>query len=699
MSIHQVKCQLGDHEVIIETGKMAKQAGGAVTVRCGDSIVLVTATSSLQSKDEVDFLPLTVEYLEKTFSAGKIPGGFFKREGRPTETAILTSRFIDRPIRPLFPDHYYFETQVIATVLSASGEMPPDMLAIVGASSSLMVSDIPFKKPLAGCRVCRIDGDFVINPSISALSKSDLDLVVAATDDAVVMVEGGAQEAKEEDLMAAIEFAHKALKPVIAAQVELQKMCGKAKRSVPQPETRADITQAVKGYTGKVKEALGIKIKQQRYTQLDVLKDELKTKLITKESPYAHKLQLATEFENLKSDLMRGAIINDKTRIDGRGLTDIRTITSEVSVLPRTHGSALFTRGETQALCVATLGSADDEQTIDGLLEETSKKFMLNYNFPPFSVGEVKGLRSPGRREIGHGHLAERALKPLLPAPDSFPYTIRLVSEILESNGSSSMATVCGGSLALMDAGVPVVKPVAGIAMGLIKTDDRFAVLSDILGDEDHLGDMDFKVTGTDAGVTAMQMDIKIEGITSEIMVQALSQAKEGRVFILGKMAETLTEHRKEMSQFAPKMEMLKISVDKIKDVIGPGGKHIKGIIEETGAKIDIEDDGSVRIFANCDEVLKRTIELVREYAADVEEGKIYKGIVKKITDFGAFVEILPRTDGLLHISQISNRRIERVEDVLNQGDTVTVRVIAVDHSGKIKLSMKNIDQDPRDNP
>ncbi len=686
-----VTCKLGGQEITFKSGKLAKQAGGSVVVQSGDTIVLVVATSSAEPKNECDFLPLTVEYLEKTFSAGKIPGGYFKREGRPTEQAILTSRFIDRPIRPLFPDNYYYDTQVIATVLSASAENPPEPLAILGASAALVVSDIPFKKPIAGCRVSRINGQLVINASKSDIEKSDLDLVVAATEDAVVMVEGEADQVSEAEFLNAITFAHEALKPVIEAQKELQKKCGKAKRVVTAPETIPQITEAVKAVREATQKALALTIKQERYKALDDIKKSLKAQVLTSESPYAHKLQLSTEFENLKSDLMRAQILNDKKRIDGRGLTDIRPISCEVGFLPRSHGSALFTRGETQALVAATLGSSDDEQIIDGLLGEEKKTFMLNYNFPAFSVGEVKPLRSPGRREIGHGFLAERSLFRVIPKKD-YPYTIRIVSEILESNGSSSMATVCGGSMAMMDAGIPIETPVAGIAMGLILEGDKFAILSDILGDEDHLGDMDFKVTGTSKGVTAVQMDIKIEGITTQIMEQALTQARAGRLHILTKMAEAISTPRQDMSPFAPRIEQLKISVDRIKDVIGSGGKIIRGIIEETGAKIDIEDDGTIKIFSNDGNAMKRAIELVKMHSDDVEVGKIYTGKVKKIAVFGAFVEIMPKVEGLLHISQISDKRIANVTDVLNEGDVINVKVLDVEDGGRIKLSMKNLE-------
>jgi len=693
MDIKEVRTKLGDAEVIIETGRMAKQAGGSVLVKAGDTVVLTVATSASKAKDECDFLPLTVEYLEKTFAAGKIPGGFFKREGRPTESAILTARFIDRPIRPLFPENYYFDTQVISIVLSASPEYPPEMLAMIGSSAALTVSDIPLVKPIAGCRVSRINGEFKINVPVTDIDDADINVVVAASEDAVVMVEGEANEASEEDLLAAIEFAHKAMLPVIEAQKELQKIAGKPKREVPVLDTNDDIPSTVEGYKDQVAEALNMKVKQDRYSRLDEIKDELKEKLITDESPFSHKLQLNNEFDNLKSSLVRNVILKDNLRIDGRTSVDIRPITSEVSLLPRAHGSALFTRGETQALVVATLGTSDDEQRIDGLLKEESKSFMLNYNFPAFSVGEVRPLRSPGRREIGHGHLAERALLSMLPSAKEFPYTVRIVSEILESNGSSSMATVCGGALAMMDAGVPIKAPVAGIAMGLIKEGDDFSVLSDILGDEDHLGDMDFKVTGTEKGVTALQMDIKIEGITSEIVQKALAQAKDGRLHILNKMNESIDKPRTELSEFAPQVQNLKISIAKIKDLIGPGGKNIKGICEMTGAKIDIEDNGEVNVYAGDTDSMAQALEMIKSLTEEVEVGRLYQGKVKKIMNFGAFVEVLPKTEGLLHISQISNDHVKQVEDVLKEGDDVLVKVLNVDQQGKIKLSMKDVDQ------
>lgn len=693
--VTQVKCQLGDKEIIIETGKLAKQASGSVTVQCGDSIVLVTATASQTEKEGIDFLPLTVEYLEKTFAAGKIPGGFFKREGRPSESAILTSRFIDRPIRPLFPENYHYETQVITTVLSASAENNPDMLAMIGSSAALCISDIPFLKPIAGCRVGRINGELKINPGLYEMEHSDLELVVAASEDAVVMVEGGCEELSEEVLQEAILFAHESLKPAIQIQKELQEKVGKEKRVLAEPVLDEKITQVVKSYEGQVKEALGLKVKQERYARLNDIKEEIKTKLFAEEEATTEQsLQLGKEFEELKSRLMRTSILDEKTRIDGRGLTDIRPISCEAGFLPRTHGSGLFTRGETQALVAATLGTSEDEQMIEGLLESTSKKFMLNYNFPPFSVGEARPLRSPGRREIGHGHLAERALSVMMPPVEDFPYTVRVVSEVLESNGSSSMATVCGGSLALMDAGVPLKAPVAGIAMGLIKEDEKFAILSDILGDEDHLGDMDFKVTGTAQGITALQMDIKIEGITAEIMKTALQQAKAGRLHILEKMEEALAAPREKLSAHAPKIDSFKIPEDKIGEVIGPGGKNIKAIIEETGVKIDIEEGGFVKIFATDADAIEKAKSRIKTQIQPVEVGEVYRGTVKRIVDFGAFVDITPRISGLVHISQIAKERIDKVTDVLKTGDKVNVKVISIDQQGRVRLSMKEVEQE-----
>lgn len=687
----RVVASLGGRDLIIETGRLAKQAGGSVTVQYGDTMVLVTATSSAKPKENVDFLPLTVDFVEKTFAAGKIPGGFFKREGRPSEMATLVSRFIDRPIRPMFPEGYYYETQVIATVLSVDQVNDPDTLAIIGSSAALSISDIPFPKPLAGCRVGRIDGKFVVNASSEDMDKSDIDLIIAASDDAVVMVEGGANEIAEKDLIDAILFAHESIKPVIKIQNELREKVGKTKKEVSPPKKDESITKRVGSFEKKINEAMQIKAKKERYGALDQLKEKVVQQIFPDEEnrDEAGLLQISADLETLKSKIMRGKILKEGCRIDGRKSDEIRPITAEVGVLPRTHGSGLFTRGETQALVVATLGSSDDEQRIDSIAGEENKKFMFHYNFPPFSVGEIKFLRSPGRREIGHGALAERSLFRMLPSHEKFPYTIRVVSEILESNGSSSMATVCGGSLCLMDAGVPIKSPVAGIAMGLIKEGKDVAILSDILGDEDHLGDMDFKVSGTAKGVTALQMDIKIEGVSEEILDKALKQAHEGRLFILEKMKEALATPRDTISKHAPKIVTMTVKKEKIKDVIGSGGKNIRGIIDETGVKIDIDDDGVVNIFSSDGGATERAVQMVKDLTAEAEVGKLYEGTVRKIMDFGAFVEVLPKTDGLVHISQLANERVRQVSDVVKEGDKVTVKCIGIDDRGKIKLSMK----------
>ncbi len=688
---NSVETEFGGRTLVIETGKLAKQAGGSVTVRCGDSIVLVTATGAKEPKEGKDYFPLSVDYIEKTFAAGKIPGGFFKREGRPTEREILTSRFIDRPVRPLFPEGFMNETQVIATVLSADSENETDILAMIGASTALTISPIPFLGPIAGVCVGRVDGKFICNPSPEQMEKSDIDLIVAASKDAVVMVEGGAREISEDDLVAAIMFAHESVQPVIKIQEELAKKVGVEKWKVTPPvvneELKANVQKLAKEKLGK---ALRIKTKKERYAAFDELAKEVKTQLVPKDDIEGLGGQVAAFFEEEKGAIMRKMIVGEKVRIDGRKWDEIRQITCEVGFLPRTHGSALFTRGETQALVTTTLGTADDRQRIDGIMEEYEKRFMLHYNFPPFSVGEVKFLRSPGRREIGHGALAERALNIVLPPEDKFPYTMRIVSEILESNGSSSMATVCGATLALMDAGVPIKNPVAGIAMGLIKEGKEFVVLSDILGDEDHLGDMDFKVAGTKDGITSVQMDIKIAGITEDILRKALTQAKAGRLHILGKMLEAMPVPREDISKWAPRIIICKIPVDKIGALIGPGGKMIRSITDETGVKIDIEDDGTVHIATNDAEAAKKALKIIKSITVAPIEGKYYKGTVVKIMDFGAFVEILPGQDGLLHISQIDTKRVERVEDVLHEGDEVVVKLLEIDPgSGKMRLSRK----------
>ncbi len=689
----EVSVKLGEHQVSIQTGKLAKQAN-SVVVRQGDTMVLVTAVSNKEPRSEdVDFLPLTVDYVEKAFSAGKIPGGFFKREGRPTEREVLTSRLIDRPIRPLFPEGWICDVQVIATVLSADLIHDPQTLAIIGASAALTISEVPFSGPLAACRVSRVKGQLIINGTPDLLEEKDLDIVVAASQDAIVMVEGGAQEATEKDVLDAIMFAHQSLQPVIEAQEALRKKVGKEKRSFSPPTRDAALVEAVKKVAlSDLNKAIRIPEKAARYTAYAEYKKKAVEALVSDDDPNGDRKakEIKAIFEDLKHTRVREMILQDGIRIDGRDLKSVRPIQSEVSILPRAHGSALFTRGETQALVTTTLGSGSDEQTIDDVTRAPSrKKFMLHYNFPPFSVGEVKFLRSPGRREIGHGALAERALAQVLPPVEDFPYTIRIVSETLESNGSSSMATVCGGTLSLLDAGVPIQAPVAGIAMGLIKEGKQCAILSDILGDEDHLGDMDFKVAGTERGVTAIQMDIKIAGIDREIFTQALAQAREGRVHILGKMRETMASHRPELPAHAPRMQVVKINPDKIKDLIGSGGSTIRRIVEESGAKIDIEDDGSVFIFAAEGESFDRAVRMVREVTDEPEIGRIYQGLVRRIVEFGAFVEILPKRDGLLHISELANYRVKQVTDIVKEGDRIPVKVLELDPGGKIRLSLK----------
>jgi polyribonucleotide nucleotidyltransferase len=672
----------------IEVGRVAKQADGAALVRYGETVVLVTAVAAKDFKLDTDFFPLTVDYQEKTFAAGKIPGGFFKREGRPSEKEILTCRLIDRSIRPLFAEGLRCETQIIATVLSADRENDPDVVAMLGASAALHVSDIPFNGPLAGVRIGRINGNLVINPTQSQLLESDMDIFLSGSRGAIVMVEGGAQVVPEDEILEALFAGHEAIQPLLEMQEELQRAVGKAKRQVP----LAELDQAVVRRVGelalsKLTQALGVPEKLERYKRIAEVKSEVIPLALAEFSDKVKDIKGA--FEGLKRKSFRTLVIEKERRIDGRGLKDIRPITCEVEILPRTHGSALFTRGETQALVVTTLGTASDEQRVDALIGEHFKKFMLHYNFPPFSVGEVKFLRGPGRREIGHGNLAERALLPVLPPEESFPYTVRIVSEILESNGSTSMATVCGGSLSLMDAGVPVSAPVAGIAMGLIKEGEHVRVLSDILGDEDHLGDMDFKVAGTPEGVTSLQMDIKISGVDRDIMRQALYQAKEGRLHILRVMGETLSSPRTNVSGHAPRIITIRVKPDKIREIIGPGGKVIRGIIEATGVKMDVEDDGTVTIASSDEAASRKAIEMVQRIAAEAEVGKIYKGTVRKIVDFGAFVEILPGTDGLIHISQLAPERVRRVADVLKEGDEVMVKVLEVDRQGKIRLSRK----------
>jgi polyribonucleotide nucleotidyltransferase len=687
----------------IEVGRMAKQADGAALVRYGETVVLATAVAAKEFRSDTDFFPLTVDYQEKTFAAGKIPGGFFKREGRPSEKEILTCRLIDRSIRPLFSDGLRCETQVIATVLSADRENDPDVVAMLATSVALEVSDIPFKGPLAGVRIGRVQGEWVVNPTQSQLQDSDVDIFLSGSREAIVMVEGGARMLPEDTILEALFLGHEAIQPLLDYQEEIKRALGKSKRPVPIVQRDRALIQRVDELArGKILAAIAVPEKQERYKRLDEAKGEVVAQVLV-EHPEKER-DIKTCFEELKRDCFRQLIVKERRRIDGRGLKEVRPITCEVEILPRTHGSALFTRGETQALVVTTLGTTSDEQKIDALIGEHYKKFMLHYNFPPFSVGEVKFLRGPSRRDIGHGALAERALLPVIPKEEEgFPYTLRIVSEVLESNGSTSMATVCGGSLSLMDAGVPITAPVAGIAMGLIKEADEVRVLSDILGDEDHLGDMDFKVAGTRDGVTALQMDIKISGVSREIMREALYQAREGRVGILKVMDATISEARREISGHAPRIITLKVRPEKIREIIGPGGKVIRGIVDETGVKMDVEDDGTVTIASSDEAATRRAVEMVQRITAEAEIGKIYKGTVRKIMDFGAFVEILPGTDGLVHISQLAPERVRRVTDVLKEGDEVMVKVLEIDKQGKIKLSRKEAltesdkSQHPRD--
>jgi polyribonucleotide nucleotidyltransferase len=681
--------QVGRKELSIETGRMAKQADGAVVVRYGDTMVLVTAVANDKPREGVDFLPLTVDYVEKTSAAGKIPGGYFKREGRPTEAEILTCRLIDRPSRPLFKKGWRNESQIIALVLSSDRENPSDVLAMTGASTALHISDVPWDGPFAGVRVGRLRGDLIVNPTFAEQEECDINLIVAASRDAIVMVEGGAKSASESAVIDALMFAHRAAQPILDLQEKLRAAVGKAKRPFTGPHKDETIARRVHelGYE-RLKAAVAISTKQERYAALHQVEEEVGHAL-EQEFPERGK-EVSAAYEDLKKKYVRGLVLDTSKRIDGRGLADIRTISCEVGVLPRTHGSGLFTRGETQALVMTTLGTQQDVQRIDALIGDVTKRFMLHYNFPPFSTGEAKMMRGASRREIGHGALAERALKGILPPYEDFPYTIRIVSEVLESNGSSSMASVCGGALSLMDAGVPISAPVAGIAMGLIKESEKVAVLSDILGDEDHLGDMDFKVCGTREGITAIQMDIKVQGLSREILEKALHQARDGRLHILGKMAETIAGPRDDLSPHAPRIFTLRIKPDRIRDVIGPGGKMIRAIIEQTGVAIDVEDDGTIQIASTDDAGARKAIDIIKGLTQEPEVGEFYMGIVRRVVEFGAFVEILPGTEGLLHISEMDAKRVARVEDILKEGDEVLVKVIGIDaRAGKIRLSRK----------
>jgi polyribonucleotide nucleotidyltransferase len=686
--VKSVAIEIRGKELSLKTGRMARQADGSVVAQYGDTVVLATAVSSKTAKEGIDFFPLTIDYQEKAYSAGKIPGGFFKREGRPTEKEVLTSRLIDRPTRPLFPKGFNCETQGIVSVLSYGEENIADILGIITISAALHISNIPFNGPVAAVRIGRIAGSFVINPDLREAEECDINLVVAGTEDAVAMVEGSAQEMSEADLLEAIDLAHAEIRKICAVQNEFRDIAGKEKRVVIAPVVNEGLKTAVTEMSlEKIKEAIVIPDKLLRQSTLDAILHGIVEKMNTGETDLSR--EIASIFNDIEKNLVRNMILNDNVRADGRTPSEIRQISADAGILPRTHGSALFIRGETQCLAVVTLGTSDDEQRIDALEGETSKTFMLHYNFPPFSVGEVKPLRSPGRREIGHGILAERSLKAVMPSKTDFPYTVRIVSDILESNGSSSMATVCGGTLALMDAGVPIKAPVAGIAMGLIKEGDRVVVLTDILGLEDHLGDMDFKVTGTASGICAFQMDTKIGGISREVMQKALEQARQGRLFILGKMKETLAEPRPSLSMHAPRIYTMRIKQDKIRDVIGTGGKVIRGIIEQTGVKIDIDDSGLINIAASDGTAAQKAIDIINNITAEAELGKIYLGKVKRIMDFGAFVEILPGTEGLLHISQLSEKRVAKVTDEVNEGEEVLVKVIEIDKTGRIRLSRK----------
>jgi polyribonucleotide nucleotidyltransferase len=684
--------QYGRHTVKIETGEIARQADGAVMVSMGDTIVLVTAVVEKNPGEGRDFFPLTVNYQEKTYAAGRIPGGFLRREGRPSETETLTSRLIDRPIRPLFPDGFVNETQVIATVLSLDPDVSPDIPALIGASAALMLSGAPFQGPIGGARVGYRDGEYLLNPSLKDLETSDLDLVVAGTEKAVLMVESEAKLLSEEVMLGAVVFGHDQQQVVIKAITELAQQVGVTPLAWTAPEKNQALAAAVAqaGEDG-LRAAYQIREKQSRYAAIDAVKQTILEKVGNEDGSNVG--EIYDEIESLKSKIVRGQIIAGEARIDGRDTKTVRPITVKVGVLPRTHGSALFTRGETQALVVTTLGTEKDAQIIDALEGSYRESFLLHYNFPPFSVGETGRTGSPGRREVGHGRLARRGVAGVMPKMADFPYTIRVVSEITESNGSSSMASVCGSSLAMMDAGVPLKAPVAGIAMGLIKEGDKFAVLSDILGDEDHLGDMDFKVAGSANGVTALQMDIKIDGITKEIMEVALAQAKEGRLHILDKMNAVISQTREVMSQYAPRYLTMKINPDKIRDVIGKGGVTIRAITEETGTSIDIDDDGNVKIASADLAAAEEARSRIEQITADVEVGKIYEGRVAKLMDFGAFVTILPGKDGLVHVSQISEERVEKVSDELKEGDMVKVKVLEIDKQGRIRLSMKAVNQ------
>jgi polyribonucleotide nucleotidyltransferase len=688
LAYQKVEIEFNGQPLTIETGKMARQADGATVITYGGTKLLCTAVSAKKMKEGQGFFPLVVNYQEKFYDGGKIPGSFFRRERGATERETLICRLIDRPLRPLFPKGYMFETQIMPTVISVDMENDPDTLALVGCSAALEISDIPFDGPIASVRVARVEGQLIANPNIEQREASDLDLTVAGSREAIIMVEGEANFLSEDEILEAIFFGHEAMQPLIEVQSELRKIAGKEKRefSLPEPD------QALAGKVAilaeaRLLEAVKIRSKQERYAAVGVIKDEIVAELVDEAAN--NKEEISETFSALQKRVVRQMIIRDQIRIDGRDFKTVRPINSEVGLLPRAHGSALFTRGETQALVAATLGTSKDEQRMDNVQSMDFKKFMLHYNFPPFSVGETSMRLFPGRREIGHGMLAERSIAKILPVHDDFPYTIRIVSETLESNGSSSMAAVCGATMALMDAGVPVTNAVAGIAMGLIKEGDDVAVLSDILGDEDHLGDMDFKVTGAAEGITALQMDIKIGGVDKAIMKQALEQAREGRIHILGKMTEVISAPREELSAYAPRITTIQVKPDQVRTVIGSGGKNVRGIIEATGCSIDIEDDGRINIASADGDACKMAIKMIRDLTQTAEKGKLYMGTVRKIMEFGAFVEIFPGTDGLVHVSELDKERVRNVTDILKEGDQVLVKCLDIDRQGKIKLSRK----------
>ena len=693
--MHTRSVDLDGRPLSFETGKLAKQADGSVLVRMGDSVVLVTACHSANPREGIDFLPLTVDYREFTYASGRIPGGFFKREGKQTEKETLTSRLIDRPVRPLFPGGWRYETQIIAMVVSADTDYDTDVLAVTGAGCALALSEMPFMKTIAGVRVGRIDGAYVINPTFAQRRTSTLDLIVAGSADAIMMVEAGAQGVSEEEMVGALEAGHTAIKQIVATIDDLASAAGKKKLTVSEKAASAEFYREVEDKVIlPLAEAMRIKDKLESYSTVDQVLANLVASF--PEGEVERRAEAKKIFKGLKEKVLRDEILERGHRLDGRAFDEVRPIWTEVSVLPRVHGSAVFTRGETQALVTATLGTADDQQKVETMEGETYKRFLLHYNFPPFSVGETGFMRGPGRREIGHGALAERALVPVMPAEADFPYTVRVVSDILESNGSSSMASVCGGAMAMLDAGVPLKAPVAGVAMGLIldEATGKFAVLTDIAGAEDHYGDMDFKVAGTADGITALQMDIKVSGITMEIMRQALAQAREGRLHILAKMAETLGTARSNISSYAPRIVSIKIPVDKIRDVIGPGGKMIRSIIERTGVKIDVEDNGQVNVASNDEAAAAKAIGIIQELTATPEAGKTYMGKVVRIADFGAFVEIMPGLDGLLHVSEIALHRVKDVRDELKEGEQLLVKVLSVEPSGKVRLSRKALLQE-----